>query len=337
MNAGLASDYWHLVAHRSELAADRDYLRFDWPLGELALCNDAGTVVAFDNLCPHRGTRFFVDDAGNAPIACPYHGWAYRNGRLRVAKPETFPDCDIAGARLATYRTEWCGDFLFIGVTPKADLATQLGGVHAMVAAISRDIVGRHDFNRAQWRCDWRVAVENALEPDHLPLIHPKSLGTLGLTAGVNVFDGVNSVWQTEISNERMARSLRSLSRLFDLTFQHEGYISLFLFPFAFLSSTFGYSYSLQNFFPAQIPRSTNFASRLLLGRARSSKIGDAASSFFDSVANMNRQVFDEDRAISERVSPRFDLDTPRRFLSTGEEKVRHFRDCVLAARGASA
>ena len=112
----LIRDYWHLVAHRSELARPGDYVRLDWPLGELALFNDEGAVIAFDNLCPHRGARYFVEDAGSGRIACPYHGWGFRDGELRIPLRQTFEAAEIAEARLNTYRTAWCGDFLFVGL-----------------------------------------------------------------------------------------------------------------------------------------------------------------------------------------------------------------------------
>ena len=67
----LIRDYWHLVAHRSELANPGDFVRLDWAAGELVLHNDEGEIVAFDNLCPHRGGRFFTEDRGSARTSPP--------------------------------------------------------------------------------------------------------------------------------------------------------------------------------------------------------------------------------------------------------------------------
>jgi len=53
---------------------------------------------------------------------------------------------------------------------------------------------------------------------------------------------------------------------MFNISDQHEGYQSIYLFPFTMLTSTFGYSYSLQNFFPSQESNKTFFYSRLLKG-----------------------------------------------------------------------
>ena len=37
----------------------------------------------------------------------------------------------------------------------------------------------------------------------------------------------------------------------------------------------------------------------------------------------MNRRIFDEDRAICERVSPAYDLDKPVRAFARSEERLR--------------
>jgi phenylpropionate dioxygenase-like ring-hydroxylating dioxygenase large terminal subunit len=327
----LALTHWHMVAHRSEVVADRDYVRLSWPLGELVVCNDNGATLVFDNVCPHRGTRFFVEDAGNSPISCPYHGWTYRGGKLHIPRRETYVTGDVERAHINSYLAEWCGDFLFVAAKPRTDVRTQLGELYATIEEISRDIVRRHDFNTSDWECDWRIAIENALEPDHVPLIHTQSLGLLGLNKGVNTFVASNSIWRADVTSGRTARSLKALRRLFDIGYQYEGYMSIFLFPFTFLSSTFGYSYSLQNFFPAPDRRATHFSSRLLVSRSSPAAGASALAAFFDSVAKVNRRVFEEDYGICRRVSPAYKIDMPGQIFSSAEEKVGHFRSSIRA------
>jgi hypothetical protein len=88
------------------------------------------------------------------------------------------------------------------------------------------------------------------------------------------------------------------------------------------LSSTFGYSYSMQSFFPAAEDRRTRFTSRLLTARTRPGS--DAAlDSFFESTGRVNRQVFEEDHAICARVSPLYDMAKPGRFFAGSELRVR--------------
>ena len=326
----LTRDYWHLVAHRSELAQPGDYLRLDWPLGELVLFNDNGAMVAFDNLCPHRGTRFFIEDAGNGRIACPYHGWGFRDGELRIPLRQTFDAAEIAAAKLNTYQTAWCGDFLFAGLAPARTLPDQLGELTETLTTISEQIEGRRDFNAFAWQSDWRVAVENALEGYHVSAIHPQTLAPLGLIDDLTTFGGGNSVYTARIGDERTAKGLERMARFFDIGHAYQGYWTAHVFPFAMLSSTYGYSYSMQTFFPGRETNRTWFTSRLLASRI---KPGAEAvlESFFASSARVNRQVFEEDHGICARVSPLYDMTCSGRIFAASELRVRELYD-VLAA-----
>ena len=139
----LLEGFWHLVAHRSELPRAKDFLRLSWAAGELVVYNDQGEILAFDNVCPHRGGRFFVDQSGNAPASCPYHGWTYRNGSLRL--PPDYQSIAGGGAppHLNSFQTAWCGDFLFVSPRPQRRLEEQLGDLAPRLAANRRSGASR--------------------------------------------------------------------------------------------------------------------------------------------------------------------------------------------------
>ena len=320
----LSRSWWHLVAHRSEVARSQAFVRLKWALGDLVVFNDEGQILAFDNQCPHRGTRLFLDDAGCAPALCPYHGWSYRGGRVRIPLRETVPAAEADSARLNAYRTAWCGDFLFVGVEPRQDLDSQLGSLAEPLAAISRDIAARADFNSFDFECDWRVAVENALEGYHVNLVHPDTLAPLGLRNHQDSYSGLNSIYRAEIGEGRITRALERLGKYFAIQAGYPGYISLFVFPFAMVSSTFGYSYALQNFFPSGQPHRTHFSSRMLAAATTEGSEG-VTGPFLGSAAEVNRKVFDEDHAICRRVSPHYAADRPDRIFAQSEDRARHF------------
>ena len=321
---------WHLVAHRSELAKPRDFLRLTWAAGEIVAYNDHGRIIAFDNVCPHRGTRFFTDDAGNAPARCPYHGWTYRAGDLRIP-PHQQPQGCARPPALNAFETAWCGDFLFVSPAPAQSLEGQLGDLFGRVADISADIDGRGDFNAYPFECDWRVAVENALEADHVDLIHPDTLGTLKLAPGRFEFAAMNSTWLTEVTDARTVKGLEAVGRYFDVAHAHRGYTNLFLFPFAMLSSTYGYSYSLQLFLPGRTPGLTHFSSRLLGGRTKVAADHPVVASLFSSTADLNRRIFDEDHQICRRISPAYDMAAADRLFGAAEERLRHFQTTLAS------
>jgi len=200
----LFQKYWHMVCHRNELPNDGDFLRFKTPLGDLVVFNDGGDYVAFDNRCAHRGTLIYLTDFGNQANTCKYHGWTFKSGKLIIPAVEQFKGCSIDKADLNRYKLDWCGDFLFVGIVPQSDLYAQLGGVAEYVENISFNISGRLDASAYEYECAWPLALENALEPYHIGMVHPGTLGNLKLEDGVNTFYGSNSVWQAPLGDVRI-------------------------------------------------------------------------------------------------------------------------------------
>ncbi len=45
---------------------------------DLVICNDQGTVHAFDGLCPHRNGPLWQGNFVDGRIVCPWHAWEFR-------------------------------------------------------------------------------------------------------------------------------------------------------------------------------------------------------------------------------------------------------------------
>jgi phenylpropionate dioxygenase-like ring-hydroxylating dioxygenase large terminal subunit len=332
----LIRDYWHLVAHRSELANPGDYVRLSWAAGDLVLYNDEGAVIAFDNVCPHRGGRFFVEDRGNARAICPYHGWSVRGGEVRVARREQFTACDLKKAVLSRFQTAWCGDFLFVGVDPVMSLERQLDVFGTRLSDIAYDIAAPRDLYKIDFQANWRVAVENALEAYHVNSIHPDTLAPMALCEDTDSFAGLNSAFHAKVGNQRTARGLAALRRFFDLRAGFEGYCTYYIFPFAMVSSTYGYSYSLQTFFPTAEQHRSWFYSRLFSSRAAEGT-DDFSETLLGATIRANHQIFDEDHEICRRVSHHYDMNSPDRIYASSEERVRALMVTLQAIEAGSA
>lgn len=332
----LIDRYWHLIAHRSEVADTNAYVRLNIGGEELAAFNDGSSVVVFDNLCPHRGTRIFDGEKGKARFVCPYHGWSYARGKLfRGSGGGAVRNGYSRAPDLAQWRTEWLGDFLFAAKQPIDTLTEQLAGVGDRLARISRDIEALHDHNAYDYGCNWKIAVENAQEPYHIGQIHPDTLASLSLSAGKNEYNGNNSSWFSELENESMYKGLTRLGRFFDVQEQHQGYFSTFLFPFSMISSTFGYSYSVQTFLPSMDENLTYFTSRMYRSRLQATAKASVLASFFDDTATLNRKVFEEDHQICRRI-PAFAWTNDTSMLTPSEEKIAAFRNSISQAISAS-
>lgn len=325
--------YWHLVCHRSEVAKPRDYVLLKGNDEEIAIFHDGRDVIAFDNRCPHRGTRIFDGDSGNAPFLCPYHGWTYSKGRLFIGRKDQFTQCAGPEPTLNQYHTAWVGDFLFVAIAPgQRTVEDQLGDLAPLVAQISSAISGRYDLNCYDYECVWQVAIENALEPYHVSVIHPNSLGSLRLETGVNRYVGCNSVWETTVGDSRIARNLQKLSKSTDFNNRHEGYQNIYLFPYAMISSTFGVSFSVQNFFPSTHENKSHFYSRLYPTRVLQSANPAIFDHFFASTSAMNRTIFLEDAEICKRIPESSWVCDGPSFYADAEERLVHFRQTYRAA-----
>lgn len=334
-DTSLVEEYWHLLCHRSEVAASGNFVRFDTVIGDIVVFNDGASVLAFDNLCPHRGAHIYTETHGRRPATCGYHGWTYRAGRMFVASSERFARCEIGDLSPRLYQVEWVGDFLFVAVRPRLRLSEQIAGLEMKLEALSVNIVKRRDFNHYTYDCYWPIAVENALEPYHIDKIHSETLALLRLDDGDNSYIGLNSIWSAPIGDQMTDKRLKSFGRMFSLVEAFPGYEFIYLFPFTMISSTYGYSYSIQNFFPAQ-DLTTRFYSRLFTSRTRNEKAELMFDSFFSSTAAVNRKVFEEDHDVCKLLPAKSWTMEPLRFAADSEGKIQHFRSVCRNHAGGS-
>lgn len=328
----LWEENWHLFCHRSELSNASEYFRLEVFGDEVVAFNDGAEIVVFDNRCPHRGARIYDDMAGKRRWVCPYHGWSFVKGRFFIPQKETFRDCDPTTAQLNRYATAWVGDFLFISKAPSQSVSAQLAGVEEIVASISRSIGMRRDLNAYSYRCDWKIAVENALDQYHVALVHHETLNRLKLEPAVDEYIGSNNVSRAALGDEKTIKKLKSLGRLFDIEFKPDGYIAIQLFPFTFLTSTFGYSYSLQQFYPTSRQGETAFVSRFYSGALSSKLPPDTMDAFFASSIELNHRIFTEDADICARIPSSSWSPVPERFVCAGEDKIVEFRRLMREA-----
>lgn len=146
----------------------------------LLVCDDDGTIRAFNNVCRHRGSEL-VRSAGvaeqsgvfKAGIRCPYHSWNYRlNGDLHST-----PYINIDKSCMGLHRVDadtW-GGYVFVRVVAGTQsLAGMLGEIPARISRYPMDVlrVGyRIDYSVAS---NWKVILENYNECYHCAGVHPE-------------------------------------------------------------------------------------------------------------------------------------------------------------------
>lgn len=150
-----------------------------------------GRLRAFHNVCRHRGAKL-VDEfqAGRKALVCPNHSWSYSlTGRL-LARPHFFGGgkhdvnrADGHRSDLARIRCETWHDWVFVnvggGAAPfdeyVAFVEERLRGYD--LAAL--EFAGRMDF---EVRANWKLAVENFIDPYHVFSCHPWLDSFVGMT-----------------------------------------------------------------------------------------------------------------------------------------------------------
>ncbi len=326
-DAELIDHYWHFGCFSNELSKEGDYLLYKLGERDVVLYHDGKEIIAFDNRCPHRGTQFFNTPLGNQNAVCKYHGWSYTRGKLIIPlAAELVASCPKP--QLNSYRTEWCGNFLFFAIAPASELMEQLGeDLFALIESISFDCCARKDFNHYIYECPWQVSVENALEPQHLPFVHPETLNKLEIISGKNHYWGPNSGVYFDIGNSTVQKGLERIGKFYDRSNHvHQGYMSLYLFPFCFISSTAGTSYSVQSFFPRD-GGTAWFKSRLYAVRLADHRHEAVDAALIAAAIDMNHKVFEEDHAICRRISEDAWRQSLQNTLYFSEEKILAFRN----------
>ncbi len=263
---------WQIVAHVSEVAKPGDFVTLPAPNGgQIVVSNFDDLIKVWDGRCPHRGARIHTEPSGNARPVCAYHGRCAHPSRVR-AWPTLIQD-------------DW--------VMTQFENDEGCGEVPAARVPRGMTLWGRLDLTMD---CSLQVAIENALDFEHVKHVHPESLAMLKLSSRhiVLLKDGSS----VQSFHAGMATRLEKLASLVDIrdTPIIPGYVHAFYAPGTCLSSTAGYSYSLQNYFPTGDCR-THFVHRMYVPPH-----SPRMKSFYASAFAMNRQVFEEDAAVCARM-----------------------------------
>ena len=130
-----------------------------------------GRLVAFRDLCSHRGTRLSLGWIEGDNLVCAYHGWSYDREGACKRIPSLPPDRGIPGkARVTRYHC-----------------VEQYGLVFVCLGEPRRPIADFPEFDQAGYRTfffgrhHWKTSaarlIENFMDISHFPWVHPGSLG----------------------------------------------------------------------------------------------------------------------------------------------------------------
>ena len=195
---------WSGVAFSKDIPNNGDALPINFlgfPL--LAVRNQEGEVVVFQNICRHRG-MVLVNEKKNirGTIRCPYHSWSYNlNGNLRatphVGGPGQNAHEDINKNELGLKKIN---STVYLGV-----IFVNISGNAEPFEKVHRNLLSRWcEFDKPLFysntdssfildlHCNWKLAVENYCESYHLPWVHPE----------LNIISKLEDHYNIEVKNE---------------------------------------------------------------------------------------------------------------------------------------
>jgi phenylpropionate dioxygenase-like ring-hydroxylating dioxygenase large terminal subunit len=160
---------WHPVC-RSEQVGEGGVLGTRLLDEDLVLWRDNGTVMAWRDLCVHRGTRLSLGKVKDSCLVCPYHGWTYgKEGRcvLIPAHPDRLPP---SRARVHTYQARERYGLVWVSLGhPERDVPPYPDWEDA---GFRKVFCGPYEFKAGAPR-----AIENFLDIAHLSFVHDGILG----------------------------------------------------------------------------------------------------------------------------------------------------------------
>ncbi|MFI6581590.1 aromatic ring-hydroxylating dioxygenase subunit alpha [Embleya sp. NPDC050493] len=194
---------WIMVAHRDQLANPGDYLALDIA-GEPVMVTrgEDGRLHGMSPICRHRMMPLVESGAGSAKdFTCPYHLWRYHlDGTLAGATHmRGNPDFDPAACRLPGFAVEEWHGLVFVNLDAgAAPLDGWMADVEGDLANYRLDEMVQVVSWTEEWKCNWKIAVENGHENYHAIGFHPNTVKPL-MTGGIDMEVRADSTLMTRL------------------------------------------------------------------------------------------------------------------------------------------
>jgi choline monooxygenase len=176
---------WLPACPSGDVSAPRDYVLFEELRQSIVIARgDAGEVLAWHNVCQHRGARI-VDASGHCEsgrFTCPWHGFQYDlSGKVRFTPMKSsFDGSLLDGLRAMPVRVQEYAGFVWICLSDATpDLKTYLGDI-----ATELDWFGLDKFDTCfrfdlTLNANWKLVVDAFNETWHVPFTHHATLSEI--------------------------------------------------------------------------------------------------------------------------------------------------------------
>ena len=168
MNKLLLKD-WYVICRKEEIEENKILLKYIFDQ-EIIIWKKKERIMAWENLCIHRGSRLSLGSIKNGILKCAYHGWEY-NQDAQCVKIPSQPDIKIPKkACVKSYKVIEKMNMVWINLSKEAN-----------------DFVNIKEFNESNFNhvasgpyimnASAPRAIENFLDVAHFPFVHENHLG----------------------------------------------------------------------------------------------------------------------------------------------------------------
>ncbi len=331
----LRDNCWHFACLKREIDRPGGFATLDIGGAAVTVEHSRAGLSAFRNVCSHRMARIRDARVGAEPFVCPYHGWTYDGQGV----PSRIPFNDLcfnlseeARRKLALpqFQLALCGDFVFVASQAmRQPLDEYLGPeVTDILERLSRSFSGEVRREEIDVAANWKLVIENAMDPIHSPFIHRSTFGAIGTIAVDDHFYGPHSSYLMKLKPEYLSRMAR-LERFIDKRpFKVDGYFHLLVFPNLSIGTNMGLTCMVQTVEPRGVSAS-NLMNRYV--NMRLTAEGERAGPQIEAIRQLADQftttIGVEDRDIVERVQRGLsDAFPPQQVLGLNERRIEHFQ-----------
>jgi phenylpropionate dioxygenase-like ring-hydroxylating dioxygenase large terminal subunit len=183
-NAHMWTKVWQVACREEDIPNVGDFITYTVARESIVIARTASAIVAYHNVCPHRGRRLAEGCGRASQFRCKYHGWTFNLEGKNVAVQDRHDwDGGLDDERIDLWPVKvgsW-GGFVFINVDENAEpLEDYLETIPQFLDPYEFDKL------RYRWKVElrlpvnWKVALEAFMEGYHVAATHPQLLPVQG-------------------------------------------------------------------------------------------------------------------------------------------------------------
>jgi len=325
---------YQFVGLTTELAENRDFVCLDYHGVSVVVQNFKGELRAFQNVCTHRFNKIQIEERGNRPLSCTYHGWTFNaeGCPLGIANRPDYMSSGIDPAELCLprYQVATVGKFVFVNLGgEERSLEEYLGSFYRVLEEISLHIGAEVLYETLTHKANWKLLTENVIDIEHCPVAHKDSFVPSGYcTKPIEelTFDGAHSsnhIPRAELAREGARKVF--LSHLKDRSYNHNSYYHIHIFPNLFVASSEGIAFYVGQTLPLAAEE-TQLRVRYFEPVVDLSPKHRARQDQLNADTNENGlKILGEDRDILENIQKGLRMSPRPGAVGEGEKRVRNF------------